>query len=293
MPAFFARGTQKPPLGAQMNPAHPFAQDVRVCLPFNETFVGAIANSNQLPRVIQAGPVPTRWAATLAGGNANWTSNRDGPAVNVAVGSGNALQLTGGGAGAADPIPTAAITILYIRRKTDTTQRTCSHFGISLSTAGTSACTGFFPFSDGTTYWDFGGPSGANRLTVAGLSYAATVERWVFTAGPQGSAMWRNGIKLASQSTAITRVASGSAAAFLLNGVAFAGDNGDSQEITFFQMNGTQWADDRCRWWNAEPYAHLYPQTAQRRYFLLGNLAASATVRGTVFRTPIFGRGAF
>src|SRR5206468_3154902 len=76
------------------------------------------------------------------------------------------------------------------------------------SWGGTSSCLVLTPYSDGTCYWDFGGTSGANRLTAAGLTFSTTVpERWIVTAGPQGSAIWQNGIKVASQATAISRVA--------------------------------------------------------------------------------------
>src|SRR5260370_1456226 len=99
-------------------------------------------------------------------------------------------------------------TCLIIRRKVDTTARASSLFGTEDdgSFPAFHGCGAHVPYSDGTVYWDYGGNGGANRLTVAGLTFTTLVEKWTFTAGPQGSAIWRDGIKLASQATALTRV---------------------------------------------------------------------------------------
>src|SRR5206468_5851441 len=198
MPYLSPHSTMKPPLGARINPAHPFAQDMRLAILFNETYA-AVGAAKGLPLFITAGPPATAWGPNLSG-TATWVGNTDGAAFNLATS--NFLTLNAGGTSALDPVPTSAVTLLYIRRKTDTTLRTAGHFGGALA-ADLSSCGAHVPWVDGTVYWDFGGVVGAHRLSVAGLSFAATVERWIFTAGPQGSAIWRNGVKVASQATAI------------------------------------------------------------------------------------------
>ena len=66
-----------------------------------------------------------------------------------------------------DEVSTDSITILYIRRPRDTTNRASSAFGIIHSSAVESVGS-HCPYSDGTVYWDFGGNGGSNRLTWSG-----------------------------------------------------------------------------------------------------------------------------
>src|SRR5206468_1455676 len=113
-----------------------------------------------------------------------------------------------------------------------------------------------------------------NVLTASSLTYTTTVEHWVFTAGPRGSSIWQNGVKVASQATAITRntnVNSGSV--FALGRGTEVSTTEEQQEFNFFQVNDQQWSDDLCQWWSAEPYAHLYKPIAQRRYLMMGDIA--------------------
>src|SRR5205823_996072 len=97
---------------------------------------------------------------------------------------------------------------------------------------------------------------------------------WVLTAGGRGSAIWQNGVKVASQSTAVTRApASANFGVNTGNGT----DHGDYQELNYLAVYNVQWDDDLCHWWSGDPYAHLYHAAAQRRYFLLGDLAGAAS----------------
>ncbi len=91
------------------------------------------------------------------------------------------------------------ISILVVRRKTDATLRNSSLFGSTL-TGGERVQT-HCPFTDGTVYWDHAGQSGGDRITAAGLSFSG-VEAWIFSAGPSGHRLVRNGILLASNTTA-------------------------------------------------------------------------------------------
>jgi hypothetical protein len=176
-------------------------------------------------------------------------------------------------------------TILIIRRKTDTTARSCTLFGVEDALeAATGRCGAHVPFSDGTVYFDYGGAAGSNRLTLGGLTFTTNVEKWVFHAGPRGSAFWRDGIKLTSQSTALTRVFPVSFVndgGWILNGgngLSTSG-GGDLQEVNFVMYIAEQWDDDRIRWWFGEPYAAFYTDFMDRSYFFIGAAAAAGGAR--------------
>lgn len=174
-------------------------------------------------------------------------------------------------------------TVCLIRRKVDTTLRPSTLFGVEDSGGGnpiTVKCGSHCPYSDGTVYWDYGGNSAPNRLTISGLTFTTLVERWTFTAGPQGMAIWRDGKKLTSSSTAITRVVTDSFANFGSwnlnggNGLPVA-TSGDAQEVNFAMYLATQWTDEQCRWWAAEPYAAFYVPFMGRSYYFLGTAAGT------------------
>lgn len=60
------------------------------------------------------------------------------------------------------------------------------------------------PYSNGYYYFDFGGTSGANRLSASGITYNEK-DVWVFSAGSRGMEIWRNGLLVQSSSTPVTR----------------------------------------------------------------------------------------
>lgn len=179
--------------------------------------------------------------------------------------------------GVRDAVISRGQTCLIIRRKVDTTARASTLFGTEDdgSFPAGHRCGAHVPYSDGTVYWDYGGNGGNNRLTVSGLTFTTLVEKWAFLAGPQGSSIWRDGIKLASQATALTRIvntSTGNNGGWVINGgngLAVNG-GGDLQEYNFVMHLATQWSDDMVRWWSAEPYAAFYLPFAQRNYYFVG-----------------------
>jgi hypothetical protein len=284
MAGFFARGTMKPPLGATINWSHPFAQGQVFSLLCNDAGNGGIVSSAVVPAVASlwgsGSPLPV-----VVSGTVTWASNSGGPAVQCGATTAH-LSLS-----SAACVPLAGVTVLVIRRKLDTTNRDSSLFSARDSAGGGApfaSINAHVPYSDGTVYWDYGGTSGIYRLSVAGLSHAG-LQAYVFTAGPQGSAIWQNGVKVASATTAISTT-SLAAFAFYLNDSPAAGIDGDLIQLNFFQMNRGQWSDPLCQWWSAEPYAHLYPETAPIYDFLaaggvteidsVGTAAGVATVAG-------------
>jgi hypothetical protein len=147
--------------------------------------------------------------------------------------------------------PTQRVTVLCIREKTDGTARDSALFGGNLNGAGSDAqrCMAHAPWVDGTLYWQFGGNSAPNNLSVAGLTFTGE-ERWAFVAGSRGSSIYRNGERIANQTTAITRTAGGS---MYLNAHAQA-NVGDLQHFRFFAVLDAEWTASMVAEWDANPW---------------------------------------
>lgn len=160
-------------------------------------------------------------------------------------------------------IPTDRITVLFIRRKTDATVRNVTLFGQSGSTAS-QRCGLHFPYGDGNIYFDFGGLSSPNRLTIGGQSWNTKPDMGAAVVGKQGMAVWRNGIKIGSSATVVTRSQGAGATLQINNGNSALGD---LQEFYFFAVCKQEWSDEMIAWWMAEPYAMLRSQNPLGSYF--------------------------
>lgn len=260
--AIIRRGSMKPPFSAwRFNPSHPFSKEmVMAYIPGGTNYWGSsVPGVNRNPPQPIWGKVNPRLVIDSNNGNQIIpSSNRDGEAIKFNT---NTCWLK---FNTADWLPTQHITILIIRRKLDTTNRNCNTINsvTNRSSVDTSQLAIAMPLSDGVIYWDFGWNGGAapNRFTKSGLSFSTTIpEKWVFTAGERGMAIWQNGVKVASHSTAVTRTATtGTADKFLINCSNPSSSFGDVQEINFLQINDVQWDDALCQAWSVEPYAHLY-----------------------------------
>jgi hypothetical protein len=194
---------------------------------------------------VSAGGTPGFGAASVVGAGANYPTVNDYHII--------------GDAGNVTPITGIRATVLLVRQKMDTTARVSAAFGLDTSTVGIRLST-HCPYSDNTTYFDFGGQSGANRITAAASPYTG-VEWWAFVAGTRGSAFYRNGIQLASQSTAITRQ-SGAGNNFVINRGASA--TGDIQQIYFFAIFDAEWTQDMVRYWYNHPWEFMNPVPLRR-----------------------------
>lgn len=185
---------------------------------------------------------------------------------------------------------TCGQTVCIIRRKTDTTLRNCTLFGIEgtggLGPPATARCGTHCPYGDGAVYWDYGGNTAPNRLVQSGLAWSLLVEKWCFTAGPRGSNFWRNGEKQAEQTTPITREVT--ANSYDTGGMLINGGNGlstlgsnDEQEINFFMFIANQWTDEQVRWWMSEPYCMFYEPFTSRQYFFIGTAGGGVVGKTT------------
>ena len=248
--------TVKPPFGAaQVNWGHPFAQGLRLLELFTAGVTGPASSTHTYGRDL----IGQRLGILVESGvTTQRVINAQGLALLMDTAAGSSYLHWGD---SSLLLPTARVTVLYERRKTDTTLRASSHFGV-ISGSGTNILNAHCPWNDGTVYWDFGGNAGSNRITY---SWASTtqVERFVFVAGARGSAIYLDGVSKASQSTGITRTAVSNN--FALNhGSA---TNGDVQEVNLFAVLDAEWTAAQVREWTTTPYAFLQP-VIRRRWFV-------------------------
>jgi len=269
MAYFFPRGTYKPPFGASVNLDHPFARKLLLAVLFQETTYSGAAILNVVYGSARRRTVLCPTAAGVAA-----ASNRHGPAMRM--NTSGTVNL------GPDFIPTKNVTIACVRMKSDSTLRGASLFGSNGS--ATHRCGAHVPYSDSIVYFDFGGTGSPNRISVSGLSFSTTTpETWIFPAGDAGSSIWQNGKKVASQSTAISRTAD-VADDIILNG----GNGGSTDDIqmNFWMAVADQWSDEMCRWWSAEPYAHLYSSFVRRSYVDFGGSAPPPATSGALWVMP-------
>jgi hypothetical protein len=245
-------------------------QTAKVAGPFSNTFLDSpqVLYAQTWPRQpLFVGATPPTWIVGTAGLGINCANTDAGFYVGL-IASRDSYDLDYPDTAISSTV-THGETVLIIRRKTDTSARTSTLFGVEMGgiVPDSARCGAHVPYSDGTVYWDYGGASGSNRLTVSSLTFSTNVEKWIFTAGSQGMTIWRDGLKLASSSTAVTRVVPNQTLDYTAwclnrgNGSSFGVDiHGDLQDFYFAMFIARQWSDLECEWWFAEPYAaFLYP----------------------------------
>lgn len=302
------RGINKPPPTARVDLTHPLGRNCQAVCLFNDSIgtmhnPGGISNTFiDTPHVQYYKTLGNRIPLTFGTTAPVWVTNSHGKALYFgSTFSGMDVGFHPSRESYDLDYPeylnfatvTRGQTVLVIRRKVDTTARASSLFGVEDAGGGipTSArCGAHVPFSDGTVYWDYGNNTGANRLTVAGLSFTTNVEKWIFTAGPRGSNIWRNGIKVAEQSTPLTRVVTDQFSNF--GGPVINGGNGiptstggDLQELNFIMYIASQWSDEMCRWWFGEPYAAFYTPFTNRSYYFMREPVLSPIEQSSTFLT--------
>lgn len=183
-----------------------------------------------------------------------------------------------GAEGTAVRLPTTMCTIALLRRRADTTIRDAAFCGSS--NAGNATRLMLSTFVDNNIYWDFGGVAGANRISVTTTGNITTnLEAWVAVAGTRGSALYRNGLRLASQTTAITRTAS--TATMQVPGAANGSTGSDPQEVYQFLLLEQEWTPTQVQEWTAAPESIF---GAPRR--LIVQIPSSGTSAGRLINRP-------
>ncbi len=270
-----SHGSVKPPRGSQVDKNHPFAQ-AEVLSIFALDGHGTFSSSGPQfpPSLVHFGSMAPQTLGIVNG--PTWNSNADGHAIQFANAGADRISLPTGLI-----YPTTHCTVLYIGRKTDTTARIAQVFSITLAASNqdTDFLAAYVPNNDGNIYWEFGWTANfqpPNQLSVTPPTIGTLVHRYAFTAGPLGSNIWMDGVKIASQSTAITRTNGTTSKALFIGDSVQTSVVCDNFQLNMLSIIDEQWSDDKCRWWSAEPYAHLYGPETQRRYYFLGGAAAGS-----------------
>lgn len=198
-----------------------------------------------------------------------------GPSIDQVSGvtSGHTIDATGGW------LPTTSATVTLLHAKTDATLRQNRSFGSFSSTlhAAAQLISVHHFWTDGNIYWDFGGNTGANRLTVAQTAIPGTMDIWSFVAGLAGMSIWRNGAKIASQSTAVSRTNT--------DVTHFGLGNGGSATNTWFQTDAVRQSalimharelDAEIPALHSDPFQMLETPSTRRTYILSPQGAAQS-----------------
>lgn len=161
------------------------------------------------------------------------------------------------------------VTLLLGRRKMDSTARAACHIGVD-DDPGTlvTRCNAYVPYSDGTVKWTFGGSTdGATKVTISGLTFTPELpEAWAFVAGPNGMAVYLNGVLLGSHATPAARTAA--TEPFTLNQGGTSGVTGDITEVSFVAVLDAEWNQEQVREWSINQ-ALMFEPTISRRHFLM------------------------
>jgi hypothetical protein len=166
---------------------------------------------------------------------------------------------------------TSECTVFMLRRHTDTTLRAANCFGFNVTTSSRVLVSA--PFSDGNVYWDYGSTDGTHRISASWGSKDTNVHALVFVAGAaKGREIWRNGIKLAGN-TSINGASSASSTADVMIG-------GDLEENYLVGVVARAWSDAEIAEWSANPWG-IFQEP--RRLWLPGIAGGSGSVRPQVF----------
>jgi hypothetical protein len=202
-------------------------------------------------------------------GNAAIRGGRLGLAF-VTTASGGAYFLAASAAAAIFPNTTEATTFI-LRRHTDTTLRGTTDFGYNVAVGNRILIAA--PFSDGLVYYDHGSTDGTHRISASWGTKNTDPHSLVCVASAtKGREIWRNGIKLAGN-TSINGSFSASSTADISVG-------GDLQEVFLVGVVARAWSDSEIAEWSANPWGIF---TSRRRLWLPGAPAPAPAARPQVF----------
>jgi len=180
-----------------------------------------------------------------------------------------------------DNIGLAGSTIYCLQRHTDTTLRAVPLFGVFDGGTTTRRCGTHTPFSDGTVYWDYGGASGGQRLTWAGLGGKDVnrLNRWCFVAATRGLEIWHQGILRASNSTAASRTSAVDNKFMINAGQQSGGGNNEIGEYYLFLVWNRGLSQGEVRRLDSNPW-QVFATSDMQRSFVPGASASTVYVPG-------------
>ena len=237
--------------GARLRVGHPLVERPVLCLVPHATLrmVDLVNGYKMIPSGSGHSLTHTKWGPALDATttSAEWVAPFDGT-------SASATQ--------AIRFPTTSCTIAVLRRSADTTLRNGAICGF-LSNTANLRMGAQLPDSSGNARLDFGGSTGNNTLSVAGVGKTTEEEAWVLVMGTRGLAIFRNGVRLGAKTTAITRTAS--SIDFHINGgMTSSAGFGDVQAIALFLMVEQEWTPSQARDWSTAPFSVLEHPPLQR-----------------------------
>jgi hypothetical protein len=165
-------------------------------------------------------------------------------------------------------ISTTQVTLLLVRRKMDGTARAACHIGVDDDPATlVTRCNAYVPYNDGTVKWTFGGSTdGTTKVTISGLTFTPELpEAWAFVAGPNGMAVYLNGVLLGSHATPAARTAA--TEQFTLNQGGTIGVTGDITEVSFAAVLDAEWNEEQVKEWSANQACMFAPRPLATRYY--------------------------
>ena len=149
-------------------------------------------------------------------------------------------------------LPTTRGTIAIVYEKTDATNRGSTLIG-PVSVTASARFGGHLPWATGDYFFDFGGTGAGKRLTVTPPTTQGVI-KLILVAGPGGLQIWQNGVKIASNTTAASRVTA--SAPFSINsGHTVAGD---LIKISVVGIFDAEWTESQCKQWSADPFGPLH-----------------------------------
>lgn len=180
-------------------------------------------------------------------------------------------------------LPTAYATIVIGYYKTDTTNRVSAAFGTAGSTtpANSNRMGCHLPYSDGTVYFDWGGSTGANRVTKAGLGTGNFNGVWSFTSG-SALRIWKDGQLLSTGSGAATRIDADLDSVWLFNGnsggtLPSAVTGQDNAVIPFFYLYNRELTATELQQLARSPYSPVEEFRGRRTVIILNSGTGAAT----------------
>ncbi len=188
-------------------------------------------------------------------------------------------------------------TIAVLRRCVDTTARNSSIFGYGINegAGNVDRVLCHAPYSDDTLYFDFANAaSGSGRVSVA-FTKTTAWETLVFVASTSGSIgreVWRNGVRIANNTSATSVRTSVTNAPFYVGSTYYATPGvttSDAGEIALFVVSSSAWRQREIAEFARNPWQIIKPR---RIYFPTAaaaagvpNLSASTYVPGSLTST--------
>lgn len=171
----------------------------------------------------------------------------------------------------------SSASIAVLRRSRDATSRNSTLFGYN---GGSSErVQAHAPYSGDTLYWDFANStsgSGGGRVSVS-FTKTTAWETLVFVAGGgKGREVWRNGKRIASDTSATANRTTTSAAFHI--GSSDGTNNCDSEDIALFVVSAVAWSDAECRDWCNNPWGATYAAIERRIWVPVSAAGGGQTV---------------